>query len=83
MLLRFSGHIDSATSALARCLVRWPNFVDAAVVLDNLRRQIPSQPVATPSSAQVRTPIHTRGIGQWRRYAQPLAPLQATLESGD
>lgn len=41
------------------------------------------QPVATPSSAQVRKPIHTHGIGQWRRYAQPLAPLQAALERGD
>lgn len=38
------------------------------------------QPVATPSSAQVRAPIHTRGIGQWQRYAQPLAPLRAALE---
>lgn len=39
------------------------------------------QPVATPSSAQVRAPINARGIGQWRRYAQELAPLQAALEN--
>lgn len=41
------------------------------------------QPVATPSSAQVRQPIHTHGIGQWRRYATQLEPLRATLERGD
>lgn len=37
------------------------------------------QPVATPSSAQVREPIHRRGVDQWRRYAAQLAPLQAAL----
>ena len=36
--------------------------------------------VATLSSAQVRQPIHARGLGEWRRYARQLAPLQAMLE---
>ncbi|KZC17820.1 sulfotransferase [Rhodanobacter sp. FW510-R12] len=36
-------------------------------------------PVATPSSAQVRESIHTRGVGQWRRYAQQLEPLRLAL----
>ncbi|MEP7186409.1 MAG: sulfotransferase [Rhodanobacter sp.] len=36
-------------------------------------------PVATPSSAQVRESIHTRGIGQWRNYAQQLEPLRQAL----
>jgi tetratricopeptide (TPR) repeat protein len=38
-------------------------------------------PVATPSSAQVRESIHTRGLGQWRNYAQQLEPLRLALES--
>jgi tetratricopeptide (TPR) repeat protein len=38
-------------------------------------------PVATASSAQVREPINTRGIGAWRRYARQLEPLRALLEN--
>ena len=36
-------------------------------------------PVATPSSAQIREPVHRRGLGQWRRYAQQLEPLRRAL----
>jgi tetratricopeptide (TPR) repeat protein len=35
--------------------------------------------VNTASSAQVREPIHTRGIGAWRRYEAWLQPLAARL----
>jgi hypothetical protein len=38
-----------------------------------------ASPVATPSSAQVRESIHTRGIGQWRHYARQLEPLRQAL----
>lgn len=38
-------------------------------------------PVSTLSSAQVREPLHTRAIGQWRRYARQLEPLRASLPS--
>jgi tetratricopeptide (TPR) repeat protein len=37
-------------------------------------------PVATASSAQVRTAIHGRNIGAWKRYARQLEPLRAALE---
>jgi hypothetical protein len=37
--------------------------------------------VATPSSAQVREPIHARALGQWRRYATRLEPLRRALEA--
>lgn len=37
-------------------------------------------PVATASSAQVREPIHGRGVGAWRRYARQLEPLRAALD---
>lgn len=35
--------------------------------------------VATASAAQVREPIHTRFLGQWRRYEAPLQPLRQAL----
>lgn len=36
-------------------------------------------PVATLSSAQVREPIHTRALQEWRRYAMQLEPLRQAL----
>lgn len=36
-------------------------------------------PVGTPSSAQVREPIHNRSIGQWERYSSPLQPLREAI----
>lgn len=39
--------------------------------------------VATPSSAQLREPIHARALGQWRRYASQLEPLRRALEADD
>lgn len=38
-------------------------------------------PVSTASSSQVRSPIHDRSIGAWRRYAAPLEPLRLMLEA--
>jgi tetratricopeptide (TPR) repeat protein len=47
-----------------------------------IRVELSALPVSTASSAQVRQPIHTRNIGGWKRYAEPLAPLQALLGAG-
>ncbi|BFI96955.1 MAG: hypothetical protein RSP_24650 [Rhodanobacter sp.] len=40
-----------------------------------------ASPVATPSSAQVRESIHTRGLDQWRNYERQLEPLRLALEA--
>ena len=37
--------------------------------------------VATLSSAQVRQPIHARGLGEWRRYERQLQGLQGLLHA--
>lgn len=44
-----------------------------------LRPELNPAPVATPSSAQVRESIHTRGLGQWRVYERQLQPLRQAL----
>lgn len=44
-----------------------------------LRPERNAAPVATPSSAQVRESIHTRGLGQWRLYEEQLEPLRVAL----
>ncbi|MBP3983071.1 sulfotransferase [Pseudoxanthomonas helianthi] len=36
-------------------------------------------PVSTASSAQVREPVHQRGVGAWRRYAPWLSPIFDSL----
>lgn len=35
--------------------------------------------VTTPSSVQVREPVHSRNLGQWRRYAKQLEPMRLAL----
>jgi hypothetical protein len=37
--------------------------------------------VRTVSRAQVRQPVHARGLGRWRAYAAELAPLIAELKA--
>lgn len=39
-------------------------------------------PVSTPSSVQVREPLHTRALGAWQTQARHLAPLRRALEAG-
>lgn len=36
-------------------------------------------PSATASASQIREPIHTHGIGEWRRYEEHLRPLATRL----
>ncbi len=36
-------------------------------------------PVPTPNSNKLRERIHTRGLGEWKRYAEQLEPLQRLL----
>ena len=42
------------------------------------------RPVRTASRDQVREPINARGVGRWRAYAEPLAPmLRALADRGE
>lgn len=68
-------------------LVRDPGLV-ASLVLEAcgidagaLSRGEPAEdaPIATLSSVQAREPVHTRTLGEWRRYAPQLAPLRDAL----
>ncbi|HJW05859.1 MAG TPA: sulfotransferase [Rhodanobacter sp.] len=45
-----------------------------------LRPELNASSVATPSSAQVREAIHTRGFDQWKNYAKQLQPLRLALD---
>lgn len=38
-------------------------------------------PVSTLSAAQVREPVHARGLGRWRSYAAQLEPLRKLLNT--
>lgn len=56
-------------------------FCGLAPALDMLDITANAAPVSTASSSQVRSPIHDRGIGAWRRYAVPLEPLRRMLDA--
>lgn len=43
--------------------------------------QLNPTPAATASAAQVREPMHTRSVGNWRRHAQQLEPLARSLRA--
>jgi len=66
------------TEGACRALLDYCGLPFAPECLDHTRN--PAS-VATLSSAQVREPINTRGLGEWRRYAKQLQPLQALVES--
>lgn len=66
----------TARAVLQHCGLAW--------TADVLAPETRAGAVATASWAQVREPIHTRFIGQWRRYEARLQPLHAALgEFGD
>ncbi|MFY2764636.1 tetratricopeptide repeat-containing sulfotransferase family protein [Arenimonas sp. MALMAid1274] len=63
----------TARAVLKHCNLAWTP--------DVLEPESRGGTVATASSAQVREPIHTRFLGQWRRYESQLQPLQEALGS--
>lgn len=64
------------TEATARRVLDFCGLPFQAAILDTAGNRAP---VATLSSAQVRAPIHQRGLGEWRRYQRSLRPLQQAL----
>ena len=66
------------TETICRRVLAFCGLPFEADCLDHTRNR---SSVSTLSSAQVREPIHARGIGEWRRYATPLEPLRRLLEA--
>lgn len=56
---------------LNHCDLDWQ---DASLDFDR-----PTQPVATASTAQVRQPVHQRGIGRWKHHADKMTGLMKLL----
>lgn len=78
---------DSLLDVSYASLVQQPEAVMRTVLAycgldleeDCLHPERNTAPVATPSSAQVREAIHSRGIGDWQHYATQLEPLRRAL----
>ena len=64
------------TESAARQLLGYCGLPYEAACLDTTGNQAP---VATLSSAQVRSPIHQRSLGEWHRYEDQLGLLKAAL----
>ncbi|MFC5436061.1 tetratricopeptide repeat-containing sulfotransferase family protein [Rhodanobacter umsongensis] len=71
----YAALVRDPETAMRRVLGHCGLEIEAAC----LRPELNTSPVATPSSAQVRESIHTRGIAQWRHYAKQLEPLRQAL----
>ena len=65
------------TEATARALLAHCGLPFEAGCIDTASNPAP---VATLSSAQVREPIHTRALQEWRRYQAQLEPLRLALQ---
>jgi hypothetical protein len=72
----YAALVTQPEQTLARVLAHCGLAMEPAC----LRPEDNPAPVATPSSAQVREPVHTRALEQWRRYEVQLEPLRRALE---
>jgi hypothetical protein len=75
----YAALVTQPEQTLARVLAHCGLALEPAC----LRPEDNPAPVATPSSAQVREPVHTRALEQWRRYEVQLEPLRRALGSND
>ena len=76
-ILDYEALVRNGEETLRSALV----FCGLAPVAGMLDVTANSSPVSTASSSQVRSPIHDRGIGAWKRYASQLEPLRQMLET--
>jgi tetratricopeptide (TPR) repeat protein len=72
------GSLVSEPAAILRRVLEYCGLDDEEGCLHPERN---TAPVATPSSAQVREPIHRRALGEWQHYARQLEPLRLALEN--
>ena len=71
------AELVSDTETTCRRVLEFCNLPFETACLDHTRNR---SSVSTLSSAQVRQPIHARGIGEWRRYARQLHSLRQRLD---
>ena len=76
--VRYSNLVSDSANTLSSVMKHCGLAMEAACLTPEKN----ASPVATPSSAQVRESVHTRGIDQWHRYAAELEPLRRMIESG-
>lgn len=76
-VLDYEALVRNGDETLRELLV----FCGLAPTMNMLDITANAAPVSTASSSQVRSPIHDRSIGAWRRYASPLEPLRLMLEA--
>jgi hypothetical protein len=72
-------HLVSAPEAAARTMLDWCGLGFEPQCLE-FHRNVAA--AATASAAQVREPIHTRSVMNWKHYAAELQPLALALQAG-
>lgn len=73
---------EDVVSGFAREMKRICGFLDIewAPAMGDFALRTKERAVLTPSTAQLARGLSTEGVGQWRRYRTPLAPVQDVLE---
>ncbi len=79
LTLRLDGWVKDFDATLARVL----EHLDLPPDPNCARFHEADSRVRTVSRSQVRQPVNARGLGRWRAYAEPLAPLIEELERAD
>jgi hypothetical protein len=79
LTVRLDGWVKDFDRALARVL----EHVDLPPDPNCARFHEADSQVRTVSRSQVKQPVNARGLGRWRPYAEPLAPLIEELERAD
>jgi len=69
----------SSPEAASRSVLEWCGLQFEPRCLEFHRN---AAPAATASAAQVREPIHTRSVMNWKHYAAELQPLEQALRAG-
>jgi tetratricopeptide (TPR) repeat protein len=77
LTVRLRDWVEDFPATLRRVLT----FLDLPYDPDCERFYNLERRVRTASRAQVREPIHARGLGRWRRYAEQLTPMIDALQA--
>jgi tetratricopeptide (TPR) repeat protein len=71
MILDFEGRIRAVCNFIG---IEWSDS------MRDFDKNAPNVDIRSPSAGQVQRPLYGEGIGQWRRYAEQLKPIQPILK---
>jgi hypothetical protein len=71
MVVDFEGRVRAVCDFIG---IEWSD------AMRDFDKNAPSVDIRSPSAGQVQRPLYGDGIGQWRKYAEQLKPIQPILK---